>query len=134
MTGGHQTRTDASFQVAHRGPNARLHRFAGEMVTAEHEVDGNIREAASRLQACVDDPCMRTSGNDGQASAGHAGRDEPFIYDQRVGGALVAAKGMVPGEALLIGGDAGDCPAAKKEAVADRMGSIMGYDLTRRLA
>jgi hypothetical protein len=76
---------------------------------------------------------MRTSGNDGQASAGHAGRDEPFIHDQRVGGALVAAKGVVPGEALLIGGDAGDCPAAKKEAVADRMGAIMGYDLTAGL-
>jgi hypothetical protein len=71
--------------------------------------------------------------NDGQASAGQAHRDEPFIHDQRVGGALVAAKGVVPGEALLIGGDAGDCPAAKKEAVADRMGAIMGYDLTAGL-
>src|SRR5262249_50411540 len=95
--------------------------------TAEHEVDGNIREAASRLQACVDDPCMRTGGNDGQASAGHAGRDEPFIYDQRVGGALVAAKGMVPGEALLIGGDAGDCPPGKKEARREWVGA--GHEL-----
>ena len=56
MAGSHQAGSDARPEVAHRRPDARFHRLAGEVIAAEHRIDGPARKCPLALKQALTTP------------------------------------------------------------------------------
>ena len=123
-------RLDTPLKVADRRFNAGLHRFAGQVVTAKHDVYSETREVLLRTQAGIDNARMRASRKYRYTPASHTGRDEAFVHDQRIWFASVPMKRVVTGKTSLVAGDAIDRAAAEEEAIADGMGIISRLDFS----
>ena len=71
---------------------------------------------------------MRARRQNGHAPASDLGGEEPFVHDQRVGLADVAAERVMAVEAHLVARRAGDRPAAEKEPTAEHMRFVVQFD------